>query len=264
MKLKHDLILITVTLGFGLLVTACASDVSFVSANDPVIGICQQPAVLNITTAQNAIDNANNNAGMMDGSDTGQQMTQAQVNQIEADAKVYSADAVQLNDSHPALANDFRTESSLFFGAIAQGNGLTTNTVAVAVDRYAGDITGTCGSFRVGTAPHQNKPGPGIWDWHLFWLAFGGYLLMIPVASVLIAFSEREKPRNLRLSAGKIFWISTIWWVALIVLAARIYRQVLESVKTTPDERKDDRIAILTKDIKRLEAGLKMKGSKDG
>jgi hypothetical protein len=250
------------TAGSLLLLTACGSGaVSYVSSADPVIRICQLPAIGNLGTLQTAVDNANNTnpSGLDGGPGYGQELTLNQVSNLKKAAASLTTAASQVSGHYGFQQNLLNEADELTTAADAPG-GLTTNTVAIATDKYTSQVETDCGSFRIGTAPAQShgKPGPGIWDWSLFWLALGGYLLMIPVASVVISFSEREKPRAGRWPAGKVFLLSVLWWVSLLIAAANAYRQLIGRLQLTPDERKDDRITTLQLETKRLEKELKM------
>jgi hypothetical protein len=253
---KQDAGLAAVCIAAGMLAAACSTTVSYVSASDPVIGICQQPAMLNISNDKLAIDNANNtDTGAPGAYGSGQAMVKSQITSVLRDGKAFAADVSSLQNQHPGLASDFRAESALFEAAGNSPGGLTTNTVAVSVDKYTGLITGACNSFEVGTATQETvKPGPGFWSWSLFGIVLGGYVFMIIVSSFLIAISERRIRRGLRRSSVKLFWLSVIWPVMIWVAIFNAWWQMLDQMKLTPGEKKDDRFNALTRENARLEA----------
>lgn len=237
----------------GILAAGCGSGaVSYVTAGDPVLSACQASSITGITGLKSAVDSAN--ASGVNGTDGAYAMTQGDVTGLKSASASYLTLASQVEAGHPAFADTLRNESVEFATAAAAPNGYTTNSVAVATDKFARDLQATCASFQVGTKPGYTKPGPGIWDWGLFWIALGGYLAMMVIAGRLIAVAQRSKPRRKRFSPGQIFWLSTVWWVTIFTAIGGIYRHSLASATLTRDEKKDDRLAALAKENARLEA----------
>lgn len=233
--------------GACLALAGCAGvPATYVSDSDPLISICQQPVIGNLGVLTQSVDNANNTdpSGM---GYKGQVMTSDQITALKSAATSLNSYSVTVAGSHPAVARSFANEANEFTTAASAPNGLTTNTVAVATDKYGKQIENACGSLTIGTAPKGYKPGPGIWDWSLFWSVLGGYIFMIFAGSWLIAIGERSKPKGFRLSPAGVFWLSLAWWAALVIFAGRIYAQLIESATKTPDEKKDERIKSLTK-----------------
>ncbi len=109
----------------------------------------------------------------------------------------------------------------------------------------------------MGTAPQATRPGPGVWDWGLFWGVVLGYALMGLVAQVLLAIAQRSKPRGKRLGPGGIFWRSLVWWAFIFTAAAQAWGQVIASATLTRGEKHDDRIAALAQRNAELEAQLR-------
>ncbi len=242
--------------------TACGSAaVTWVTPSDPVISICQQPSIASLSSLVTSVDNANN-TDLSGVNSRGQALTSSQHDDLVQAARQLTTLATQAA-GHPGFQQSLLNEAAEFQTAAAGAGGLTTNAVAIAADAYGGQILAACSSFRIGTAPKAAKPGPAVWDWPLFWIALCGYTLMIFAGSILLGFSEREKERKLRLSSGEIFWYSLIWPTMLMIIGARIWRQVLERVKTTPDEKKNDRLAVLTARNRVLEDQLGMKDDDD-
>lgn len=234
-----------------LLLAGCSSAVTYVSATDPVLMVCQAPDVQNIGNLQKAVDNANNTSGgINDGH--GRAMTSSQVSDLQQAVRTYRAYAGQVA-GHPVFADDLRNAAQEFAAAASSPTGLTTNTVAVAVNMYSHRITATCGAFRVGIAPRAAKPGPGLWDWNLFGIVLSGYLAMIALSSYVIAVAQRSRPRKKRLGPGGIFWWSLIWWVSIFAALARTWGHLISSATLTKDEKKDDRIAAQQKEVARLQ-----------
>jgi len=241
----------------AVLLAGCGGVATYVTAGDPVLRICQAADVQNIAYLQTTVDQANNtnDSIMGNGSGAGIEMTSDQITSLGQAAARYRLLAVQ-TPAHPGFAAALRSEAQEFTVATSD-NGLTTNSVAQAVDRFSNEIQGDCGSFTVGTAPKAGKPGPGVMNWALFWIALGGYAAMTLIAGYLIAVAQRAKPRKKRLSPGAIFWLSTVWWVTIFTAIGGSYRQLLATAVLSPDEKKDDRLAALAKENARLEAGLK-------
>jgi hypothetical protein len=237
----------------ALLAAGCGNVTTYVAAGDPVLRICQAADVQDIDAMRTAVDEANNTNNSPNGMPgDGIMMSADQVTALRHAAASYRTLAGQVT-GHPAFTAALRNEAQEFTVA-ASDNGLTTNSVAIAVDKFAGEITGDCGSFRVGQA---SKPGPGVMNWALFWAALGGYAAMTLIAGYLIAVAQRAKPRKKRLSPGAIFWLSTVWWVTIFTAIGGSYRQLLAGAVLSPDEKKDDRLAALAKENARLEASLK-------
>lgn len=249
----------------AILAAGCASGpVTYVTASDPVLSICQQPSIENIGDMQLSVDNANNTNDRPNGGGTGQQMSDSQIYNLKTAVSDYRRFAGMV-PGHPNFATALYNEAQEFTVAASSPTGLTTNSVAIAVDKYAGEITGICGSYRVGTAPKAVKPGPGIWDRGLFWAAAGIYIFLVFACSFILALGERAKPRKSRISPGKIFWLSVIWPLISFAVAAHTYRQVIESLKVTPAEKQEDRLKALTDENTRLEKeNLKLKKFTDG
>lgn len=226
----------------------------FVSASDPVLQVCQSASVANNQSLQSAVDAANNTDPVAPGS--GQAMTGQQISGLRQAARDYSADAAQISAGHPAFAAALRNEAFQFDSAASGPAGITTNSIAVATDTYANQIQGDCAAYRVGTVAHT-RPGPGIWNWGLFWVVTGGYAFMVLIASFLIAVAERSRPRRKRRGPGAIFGLALVWWVSIFLALGRTYGHVIASATLTSDEKKDDRIKALQKRNAQLEADLR-------
>jgi hypothetical protein len=240
----------------GLLAAGCGAAAVYVPAGDPVLRACQAADVQDIDAQRTAVDQANNTNNSPDGGvGYGIQMSPGQITALRHAAASYRTLAGQVT-GHPAFTAALRNEAQEFTVA-ASDNGLTTNSVAIAVDKFAGEITADCGSFTVGTAPEAGKPGPGVMNWGWFWIASLGYLAMALAAGYLIAVAQRAKPRKKRLSPGQISWLAAVWWVTIFTAAGGAYRQLLATATLSPDERKDARLAALAKENAQLEAGLK-------
>lgn len=243
-----------------LLLTGCgAAATTYVRADDPVLTACQSPAVGNIASLQNAVDYANNTGGI-NGPGDGQQMLPDQVASLKQAAVAYRIQAARVG-AHPAFAAALRNEAQEFTIAAFSPTGLTTNTVAVAADRFSSQIQADCASFQVGTAPKPGKPAAPA-DWGLVWAIIGGYLIMALAAGYLIAVGQRSRPRGKRLQPGEIFWLSLVWWVTIFTAIARAWGHMISSATLTQDEKKDDRIAAQQKAISKLEDQLKKPGKK--
>lgn len=239
----------------GVLAAGCGSGaVSYVTASDPVLSVCQASTIAGITGLQNAVDSAN--ASGVNGTDAAYSLSAGDVTGLKQASASYLTLADRITAGHPAFANALRNESVEFTTAASAPDGYTTNTVAVATDKFATTIQDDCASFQVGTKPGYVPAGPGIWNWGLFWVAAIGYLAMALAVSFLIAGAQRNKPRKKRLSPGAIFWLSTVWWVTIFTAVAGVYRHALAGATLTRDEKKDDRLAALAKENARLEARL--------
>lgn len=234
---------------FTVLLAGCGPVVTYVTASDPVLRICQSADVQNIDALQVSVDNANS------ASDWSQQLVPDQAAALKRAAAGYRVMAGET--SHRGFAAALRGAAQEFSVAAASPTGMTTNTVASAADKFSGEIQDDCNSFTVGTVPKAGKPGPGVWDWGLFGIVLGGYLLMMLIAGYLIAVAQRSKPRKKRLGPGPIFWLSTVWWVTIFTAIGGVYRHALAGATLTRDEKKDDRLAALAKENARLEAQLK-------
>jgi hypothetical protein len=232
-----------------------ASHLNYIKPGDPVIAACQQPAVANLDDSVQAIDNANNNSGGISGNGTGQMMSDAQVKDLKAGAISLAQIAVKVRAGHPGFADSLLNEAQQFSVAAASPTGLTTNTVAIATDKYQSQIDKSCASFTVGTPPPPGKAGPGA-DWSLVFEIIIGYCVMIFVTSYLIAVGERAKPKNRRMEPYEIFWLSTVWWVALLIRAGVIWGQLIETATKTPDEKKEERMNALAAENRKLETRL--------
>lgn len=238
----------------GVLAAGCGSGaVSYVTASDPVLSVCQASSIVGITDLQTSVDSAN--ASGVNGTAGAYAMSSGDVTGLKNASASYLVLARRAA-GHPAFANTLRNESVEFATAAAAPDGYTTNTVAVATDKFATTIQDDCASFQVGTKPGYVPAGPGIWNWGLFWVAAISYLAMALAASFLIAVAQRNKPRKKRLSPGAIFWLSTVWWVTIFTAVAGVYRHALAGATLTRDEKKDDRLAALAKENARLEARL--------
>lgn len=243
-----------------LLLTGCgAAATTYVRADDPVLTACQSPAVGNVAGLTQSVDNANDTGGY-NGAGDGQQMQPDQIASLKQAALDYRVLAARVS-AHPAFAAALRNEAQEFTIAAFSPTGLTTNTVAVATDRFSSQIQADCGAFQVGTAPKPGKPAPPA-DWGLVWAIIGGYLIMALVAGYLIAVGQRSRPRSKRLQPGEIFWLSLVWWVTIFTAAARAWGHMISSATLTQDEKKDDRIAAQQKAISKLEDQLKKPGKK--
>ena len=237
----------------ALLAAGCAGPAMYVTAGDPVLRTCQAASVQDIASLQSIVDEANStNDSSMGGE--GIEMSAGQISSLQQAAVKYRLLAAQV-PAHPGFAAALRNEAQEFMVATSD-NGLTTNSVAIAVDKFAGQIQGDCGSFTVGTAPQAGKPGPGF-DWGLFWLVTGGYLAMTLIASYVIAYGQRSRRRKKRLAPAQIFWLSMVWWVTIFTALGAAYRQSIASATLTRDEKKDDRLAALAKENARLEVQLR-------
>jgi len=226
----------------GFLAAGCASAI-YVSAGDPVLRICQSASVQANTDLQTTVDDAGGGYSM-----TSDQA--AALRHAAADYRVLAGET-----SHRAFAAALRNEAQEFMVATSD-NGLTTNSVAIAVDKFAGQIQGDCGSFTVGTAPQAGKPGPGF-NWGPVWFWAGIYVMMTLFGGWLIAFAQRSKPRGKRLKPAEIFWLSLVWWVTIFGAIGQAYSHTIASMTLTRDEKKDDRLAALAKENARLEVQLR-------
>lgn len=242
-----------------LLAGCGAGAVSYVSAGDPVLRACQTSAVQNLAVMQVSVDNANNTDSGGVGSGSGQMMSPAQINDLKAAAVSYRGLADEVS-AHPGFASALRNEAQEFDVAASASDGLTSNTVAVATDRFASQIEGDCGSFQVGTAPKAGKPAPAA-NWGPFWFWAGIYAVMALVSGYLIALGQRSQPRGKRLKPAGVFWQSLVWWVFIFAALGRAYSHVIWSASLTRDEKKDDRIAAQGKKIAELESQLKKPSS---
>lgn len=239
-----------------LLLCGCATSPVFVGSADPVLAACQQPAIANVANLQRTVDYANNTNPSPLGGD-GDQMTRQDTANLHAAAGSLRAWAAQVSAGHPWFASALRNEAQQYTIAAGAPNGLTTNTVAVATDTYSGQIQGYCGRFRVGQAAPPGKPGPGLWNWGLFWLVTGGYMAAVVAASRVIALAERSRPRNKRRAPAQILLRSAVWWAFIATALWRAWTSSLQNATLTKDDRQADRIAAQDAEIKRLEKGLK-------
>jgi hypothetical protein len=245
-----------------LALAGCGAPAMYVHADDPVLTACQNASVQNIAALRQAVDDANstNPMGGVAGT-SAQALVPDQVAGLRHAARVYVSLAATV-PAHPRFADALRNEAQEFSAAAAAPSGLTTNSVATAADTFAGQITTDCGAYQVGT-PGSNPGGFRI-SWGLLGLATGGYLLVALAASFVIAMAERARPRKKRLSPGKIFLRSLVWWVFIFTSLGAAYGQMVAAVTLTKDERRDDRIAALDRENARLEEELRkpLKGSK--
>jgi hypothetical protein len=224
--------------------------VSWVSAGDPVLAVCQAPDVANISILTRAIDNANNTNPAPSESGSGQRMVTAQVTGLQHAVTSYRQDAGQV-PGHPAFAAALRGEAQEFDIAAASATRLTTNAVAVAANAFSAEIQADCASFQVGTAPEPANPGKpaGPWPWGVTGIAAGGYLIMMLITSYVIAVGQRSRPRAERLNPSRIFWRSLVWWVSIFSAVASAWAHAIQSATLTKDDKKDD-------ELKRAEAEL--------
>lgn len=199
---------------FLILVAGC-SQIRWVSAGDPVLGICQSQAVDSLDSFDNKIDSAN--ATNPEGSKSyAIALTTVDQQQLAALAAQLSQDAAAVKNSHLELADDLLNEAGLFKVAAGASDGFTTNSVAVSTDGYTRGIQGQCGSFQVASAAvpaKPGKPGPGLWDWALAGEVLGAYLLTAFLASFAIARYEAQKIKqaSLRHAPLVIAAMSLIW-----------------------------------------------------
>jgi hypothetical protein len=244
--------LITLPL-IALALTGCGgAAVSYVSASDPVLAVCQAPEVQGNSSLVQSIDGANNtNPDSSWSGDKLSQLNYAQVSDLQHAAASYRQDAERVT-GHPEFGEALLNEAQEFTVAAASPNGMTTNTVAVAADTASAEILDDCASFRVGTAPKPGKPA-GPWAWGLTGIVLGGYLLMALLASYLIAVGQRSLPRKKRLAPAVIFWRSLAWWVFIFAAIARVWTNFIVSATLTADDKKNDRIAAQDKEIARLQ-----------
>jgi hypothetical protein len=250
--------------GAAALLCGCAASPVWISPGDPVLTACQQPAIANVANLQGTVDRANdtNPAAGWSG-DQPEQMTSTDVANLRKAAGSLRAWAAQVDAGHHWFANALRDEAQQYVIAAAAPRGLTVNSVALATDTYAHQIQAYCGRFRAGHAPAAGKPGPGLWDWGLFWLVAGGYLAAAVISSQVIALGERSRPRNLRLAPGQIALRSLMWWVFIIGAIIRAWLHSLARATLTKDDRQADRIAEQAAEIRRLEQLNKKLSRKD-
>lgn len=238
----------------ALCLTGCAGAAFYVSADDPVLAVCQQPAVAGISTLQAAVGSANDTNPDMPGA--GQALVSGQVIALRQAAAAYRQYAGQVAAGHPRFAVALRNTVTEFSVVASSPTRLTTDSVARAADASAGQVTSACSSFRVGRAPAHGRPGPGVWDWGLFWAVTGGYLIAVIAASWVIAAGQRTRPRASRLSPQCIIALSFVWWATIFTAAWRAWKHFIATASLTPDERKDDRIAAQQAEIAQLEEQL--------
>lgn len=225
----------------------------YIQPSDPVIAVCQQPVVANIDNDDQNIDYANNY------NDNGRAMSSEQMKQLAADSASLTRLADTVLITHPVFARAMLNEAREFATAGASANGFTTDTLATAVDGFTSQVDGMCSSFTVGTAPKAAKaakPGPGLWDWQLFFEVTLGYVLMVFIASYLIAVSERSRQKHSRLTPTEIFWLAVIWPIGLSVKAGEIWAQFLLAASKTDEEKKDERMDALAAANRKLEQKL--------
>ena len=236
-------------------IAACSSGASIaVSPADPVLSMCQSIKTMNLGDADQTIDSANNEGRFSTPADKNTRSV------FTADAAILSRDAKSLGSLHKWFQADLLGASAELSYAGSSPDGWVSDNTAVLADKYIGAVSTNCdefvpvpaGQLAAASPAVPSRPGPG-WDWALTLEVLGVYVFMGPATSLLIAFSEREKKREWRMSPEDIFWLSLAWPAGLAIIAGRLYRQVIERVKLSPDERHEDVIRERNAEIGQLQ-----------
>lgn len=230
------------------IITGCGSvlPAHYVPLSDPVLGVCQQPTVLNLYQLDQVVDSANNNNPS--GGSGGLSMSPKQQSDLASTAKQLTADALIVQPLHPVLATAFRYESSLLILASQANGGLTTNNIAVSLDSYTSEIDRDCASYQAGTpvkessvpAPKPTHSGLPVGDQLL--LEFGSYWLVAIISGFLLARFDRRFPRDKRHTGNQLLGLSLLWPVALGFAIIEAWRDSLGHATLTSLERREDEL----------------------
>lgn len=261
-------------LGGGmLLASGCAAPV-FVSATDPVLGICQQSVVLNLGTYDSQIDHANdNNPQYSSGEQSATALTAGQQKVMASGAAQLSSDVTLLGSLHASFASSLSAMANLLKDASQGPNGYVSNALAISTDNYAGAIGGACSSFQVGDvstpapAPKPHPAGPSGWvnPLDILGLVLAGYLLLSLWSAVALARREaRTMERPERHTPGELTGRGFGWPYYGVQAVVAAWLALVGRTATTADERQDDRLRAREAEIARREAALGITGDDTG